>query len=1180
MKLVEKVFGTHSEREIKRIKPLVDKILNYDSEYSALSEDELKGKTEYLKDKLRNGATLESILPEAFATVREAAWRVLGMKPFPVQVEGGVILHQGRIAELATGEGKAVTLSTKLPTPSGWKTAGDVRLGDLLFDVDGNPTTVVGVYPQGKKRVYKITFEDGRYVECSEEHLWEVLECKNNKAYIGESKVINTGEILSQIENNTYYIPVCKAVNYDKKAPKGMHPYSIGCCLNVLDKIPKAYKLSCKSDRLALVQGFMDKYASVGDDGVISCTVTSDRLANDICEILYSLGLSCEYHPNEDEVKVYVDNETKMLLFTDTESLEKIADAQDGDKNYNWLKIISIIPEDRIEEQVCFKVSNKRHLFLVGDYIVTHNTLTATMPAYLNALTGKGVFIITVNDYLAERDSTIMGKVYSYLGLRTGLIIHSKTTKERREAYNCDIVYGTNNEIGFDYLKDNMVNSAAGRVQRGFNYCIVDEVDSVLIDDSRTPLIISGMGDKSDDGYVIANEFVRRLKPIHVKEAELGSKFELALDALSHAEREELYGEYDYVVEDKTRSVSLTEKGIRKAEKFYDIENYASMENQDVVYYVERALKAYGVFQKDTDYVVKNGEVLIVDESTGRIMDGRRYSDGIHQAIEAKEGVNIRKESKTMASITFQNFFRKFNKLAGMTGTALTEEKEFRDVYGLDVVTIPTNKPILRVDLEDAVYMKRKNKLDAIVERIKEVHSTGQPLLVGTVSVERSEELSDLLTKEGIPHNVLNAKFHEQEAYIIAQAGKEGAVTIATNMAGRGTDIMLGGNADYLAVEELRKENYTDEQISDAQSHAKTEDKEVIALREKYNSLVDKFKKEIEPKAEEVKNLGGLYVIGTERHESRRIDNQLKGRSGRQGDPGVSEFFVSLEDNLMKLFASNKIMGMFTSLDIPDDMPISMPMLTRGIENAQQNIESTHAAQRANTLEYDEVISEQRESVYRDRNKILDEEMDYTDTILKMAKEAIPNKVRSICDEVLGIDNGAGDEGAELTQECILQLIREFEPLGYFISIPRYKKKELSDRDENQQLKVTKATISAMLLKEVEEALNFVAEEVDETSLKRFQKHTLLLSLDRAWQDHMVSLDILKQGIGLQAYGQKKPIEEFKLQSYTMFNDMIDSMHFNVVAMNLTFASRAKERYDNLAEEENEEDEEQTEASA
>lgn len=1180
MRLIDKVIGTRSEREIKRIKPLVDKVLSYDAEFTNLSAEELKGKTAYLKERLKNGESLESILPEAFATVREAAWRVLGMKPFPVQIAGGIILHQGRIAELATGEGKAVTYSTKLPTPTGWRRAKDIDIGDQLFDAEGKPTTVIGVYPQGKIPVYRVHFEDGRTIDCSAEHLWEIKEslcADGDKGGLAKSgiEVKNTEYIKKSMQYSTFYIPMPKAVEYTGSASFTVTPYTLGSCPELMSSIPKSYKLSTIENRLSLVRGFIDTFGEIhGKD--ICCKAGSSILAAGMLEVLYSLGISAELLADGITIEIHASRETKGGLVTKPELkaiIENTKEITEDTKDYDWLKIVQIEDLHTEDEQVCFKVDNPRHLFLAGDYLVTHNTLTATMPAYLNALTGKGVFIITVNDYLAERDSVLMGKVYSYLGLKTGLVIHSKNIPERREAYNCDITYGTNNEIGFDYLKDNMVNSAAERVQRGFNYCIVDEVDSVLIDDSRTPLIISGMGERSDEGYVVANEFVRRLKPIHIKENELGNKFELAVDALSHAEREEEYGDYDYIVEDKTKAVSLTEKGMRKAEQFYGIENYAAMENQDVVYYVERALKAHGNFQKDVDYVVKNGEVLIVDESTGRIMEGRRYSDGIHQAIEAKEGVNIRKESKTMASITFQNFFRKFKKLSGMTGTALTEEKEFRDVYGLDVVSVPTNKPIQRIDLEDAVYVKRKNKLDAIVERIKEVHAKGQPLLVGTVSVERSEELSDLLKKEGIEHQVLNAKYHEQEAYIIAQAGKEGAVTISTNMAGRGTDIMLGGNADYLALEELRAEGQPEELVNEAQSHASTDNKDILAIRQRYSELVEKYKAEIAPHAEKVKELGGLYVIGTERHESRRIDNQLKGRSGRQGDPGISEFFVSLEDNLMRLFASNKVMEMFSNLDIPDDMPISMPMLTNGIEKAQQNIESTHAAQRANTLEYDEVISEQRESVYRDRNKIIDEDMDYNATILKMAYNTIPNKVNSICDEILGAENGAGMDDAELTQECIVQLIREFEKFGYFISIKRYKKGQLQERDEQNNLLVTKKLIADELLAQVEEAFKFMTDKVDAESLKRFQQHTLLLSLDRAWQDHMVALDELKQGIGLQAYGQKKPIDEFKIESYHMFNRMIDTMQYNVVGMNLIFASKAKERDEEL--EDNDEDREE-----
>ena len=1130
MSLLEKFFGTHSEREVKRVMPVVNKVLSYEEELSKLSDKELKDKTKYFKDRLRAGDTLEDILPEAFATVREAAWRTLGMKPFPVQVIGGIILHQGRIAELATGEGKSLPCDTKIPTPLGWVKAKDVKLGDYLFDADGNTTKVVGVYPQGKLQNYLIRFEDGRSIKCSLSHLWTIY-CENCE------KTLTTEEIINLLNTGKeVYLPMAKAVEYSTDSKDVVEQTEFSAVSDVM------FRPLLERERFATEMWLhYGRKISGKELYEIPERMPEDKV-KDFKSLLQSLGWYCESVQNSNAVIV--------------------------EKNKDKLQITSIVALNEEEEHVCFKVENERHLFLAGDFIVTHNTLTATMPAYLNALSGKGVFVITVNDYLAERDSLLMGKVYSYLGLKTGLITHPKTIEERRQAYNCDITYGTNNEIGFDYLKDNMVTDARDRVQRGFNYCIVDEVDSVLIDDSRTPLIISGMGDKGEDGYIVANEFVKRLKGVHIKEVELGNKFELAIDSLLHNEFEEQYGEYDYIVEDKSRAVSLTSKGTKKAEQFFGISNYADIDNQEIAYYVERALKAHGIFHRDTDYIVRNGEVLIVDESTGRIMEGRRYSDGIHQAIEAKEGVNIRKESKTLASITFQNFFRKFKKLSGMTGTALTEEAEFRNVYGLDVVSIPTNKPIARIDLEDEVYIKRDAKLRAIVNRIKEVHATGQPLLVGTISVDKSEELSKLLDKEKIPHNVLNAKHHEKEAYIIAQAGKEGSVTISTNMAGRGTDIMLGGNADYLAVEDLRSEGYSEELISEAQSHAATTNDEIIRIRSLYKDLVERHKQEIKPHADKVRALGGLYVLGTERHESRRIDNQLKGRSGRQGDPGVSEFYVSLEDDLMKLFASNKAMDILTSLDIPDDTPIGMKMVSDAIERAQQNIETTHAAQRSNTLEYDEVVAKQREVIYNDRNKILDEELDYSELILQMAKNTIPKKVSEIINLVMKTPEKEGDDTEEeLTQECILSLIREFEKWGAFISIKRYKKSELSEKDENNRLVVTSKTISANLVEQVKEAIAYLEDKVETKSLKRFQKHSLLMSLDRSWQNHMVDLDSIKQGIGLQSYGQKKPIEEFQFESFNLFNAMIDEMQYRVVEMNMLFASKAQEREEMLENE-------------
>ena len=854
MGLFKKLFGTTSEKEIKKIQPIVDKVLSYEDEYSKLSDEELKHKTVEFKDRLNKGESLDSILPEAFATVREASWRVLGMKHYPVQIMGGIILHQGRIAQLATGEGK---------------------------------------------------------------------------------------------------------------------------------------------------------------------------------------------------------------------------------------------------------------------------TLTATLPAYLNALVGKGAHVVTVNDYLAKRDSIWMGKVYNFLGLSVGLIIHEKSNEERRAAYACDITYGTNVEIGFDYLRDNMVYRLSDMVQRGFHYGIVDEVDSILIDEARTPLIISGFNDQTTEGYSKADEFVRTLKKKVVVEVDNGNKLEQAMAQIEGIDIKEKYAEYDYIVEEKNKTVALTEKGVKKAERFYGISNLSDSENVEINHYITRSLKAHGLFKKDVDYVVKDGKIIIVDESTGRLMDGRRYNEGIHQAIEAKEHVEIQKESKTLASITYQNLFRKYTKLSGMTGTAKTEEEEFKGIYKLDVVEVPTNRPIQRIDKPDRVYLKREDKLRAIVERVKECQQTGQPVLIGTVSVEKSEELSRWLDMEGIDHTVLNAKYHEQEAKIVAQAGKFGAITIATNMAGRGTDIILGGNPEFLALEELRKEGYPEELINEATGHSTTDDEDIINIRKLFNEKESRIKAELAPEVEKVKAAGGLYILGSERHESRRIDNQLRGRSGRQGDVGVSEFVLSLEDDLMRLFGTQKLVQVASAMNLPGDVPIDMGLLSNNIEKAQKRIESKYYNIRKNVLEYDEVLARQRDIVYDERYKIMAGEIDYISTVKKMMKERVEKRVMD-----------AVGEDKKITNENIEAIKENFQDLRSTIQIKDYSDSELA------RLKVT--DLITDLSTQIENNFEELAKTSSKDFVEDYSKRLLLFLLDGSWQEHMVSIDELKRGIGLRAYAQTDPLQAFKTESFELFDNMMN----------------------------------------
>ena len=839
MGLMDKLFGTRSQREIKKLQPTVDKILSLEEEYKALSEEALKGKTQEFKDRLSAGETLDDILPEAFAAIREAADRVLGMRPYPVQLMGGIILHQGRIAEMKTGEGK---------------------------------------------------------------------------------------------------------------------------------------------------------------------------------------------------------------------------------------------------------------------------TLVAILPCYLNALTGRGVHVVTVNEYLAKRDSQWMGKVYRYMGLTVGLIIPGMQNQERKAAYAADITYCTNNELGFDYLRDNMAIYKQELVQRGHAFAIVDEVDSILIDEARTPLIISGKGEDSSKLYEMADRFVSTLRK----------------QVFAKTEDKEVHDDYDcdYFVDEKSRTVSLTASGIAKAEKFFGVENLADAENTTLSHHINQAMKARGLMKKDIDYVVKDGEIIIVDEFTGRLMYGRRYNEGLHQAIEAKEGVNVASESKTLATITFQNFFRLYDKLSGMTGTALTEEEEFGAIYSLDVVEIPTNKPVVRIDHSDVVYKTEAGKYRAIVEQVKECHAKGQPVLVGTISIEKSELLSKMLKREGIPHNVLNAKHHEQEAQIVAQAGKFGAVTIATNMAGRGTDIMLGGNADFLAKAELAKTDLPEELLSEADSYAETENPEILAVRAQYKELLKKYKASIADEADKVRAAGGLFIIGTERHESRRIDNQLRGRSGRQGDPGESRFYLSLQDDLMRLFATDKVMGMMDSLGLDEDTPIDAKILSNAVENAQKNVESRNFRARKNVLEYDDVMNTQREVIYAQRQKVLDGE-DLRENMLSMLSDVVSGTV----------SNALGENGGVADEEGLRRLAAAMEGI-YFA------KGTLSSRS-NQLLGKDAAEVSGVVLEIAQHTYEAKEAAYTPAIMRELERVVMLRVVDEYWMDNIDAMDDLKQGIGLRAYGQHDPVVAYKEEGFQMFEAMI-----------------------------------------
>jgi len=857
MSLLKKIFGDYSQKEIKRVRPICDKVLALEETYAAMDEATLKAQTAVLKDRLAAGETLDDILPDAFAVCREASWRVLGMKHFPVQVIGGIILHQGRIAEMRTGEGK---------------------------------------------------------------------------------------------------------------------------------------------------------------------------------------------------------------------------------------------------------------------------TLVATLPAYLNALEGKGVHIVTVNDYLARRDSEWMGKVYRYLGLTVGLICHDLEKDQRRAAYAADITYGTNNELGFDYLRDNMVVHQQNKVQRGHHFAIVDEVDSILIDEARTPLIISGQGDKSTELYNVADQFAKGLKAYRIKEMD------------TKEEQDTVDG--DYIVDEKARTATLTQSGVAKAEAYFKVENLMESDNVTLLHHINQAIKARGVMKRDVDYVVKDGQVLIVDEFTGRIMFGRRYNEGLHQAIEAKENVKVERESKTLATITFQNFFRLYKKLSGMTGTAMTEEMEFNQIYRLDVVEIPTNKPVIREDKSDVVYKTEMAKFRAIIEQIKECHERRQPVLVGTISIEKSELLSQLLKRSGIPHEVLNAKYHEKEAEIVAQAGKLGAVTIATNMAGRGTDIMLGGNAEFLAKAEMRRMGIPEELIAESTAYGETDDAEILAARAQFKEFNEKYKAQIRPEADAVREAGGLFILGTERHESRRIDNQLRGRAGRQGDPGASRFFLSLEDDLMRLFGGNRVDAMMDMLGVEEDMPIEAKLLTNAVESAQRRLEERNFGIRRDVLKYDDVMNKQREVIYGQRDDVL-ADGNVRESIIKMIHGSIADNVSAYC---------SNTEHEEWNLDGLRSYYR-----GWLCTDEDfvYTAQELEDAEASD--------ITALLTERAMKVYEAKEQKYGDTLMREIERVMLLQTVDRYWMDHIDNMDELRRGIHLRAIGQHDPVVVYRNEGFEMFEQMVAAIREDTARAMLTVELRSQQ---------------------
>ena len=860
MNILTKLFGSYSKKELKRIEPLKEAVLALDDKYTKMSDDELKGQTAALKERLSLGSSLDDILPEAFAACREAMWRVLSIKPFPVQIIGGIILHQGRIAEMKTGEGK---------------------------------------------------------------------------------------------------------------------------------------------------------------------------------------------------------------------------------------------------------------------------TFTAALPAYLNALTGKGVHIVTVNDYLAKYQGEMMARVFNYMGLTVGLAIPGMGAEEKKQAYACDITYATNNELGFDYLRDNMVTYKERKVQRGHNYAIVDEVDSILIDEARTPLIISGQGEKSTELYGMADRFAKTLRPVRVAETD------------EKEDNDALYEDYDYIVNEKQKTCTLTKRGVKKAEQYFGVENLTDPDNITIQHHINQAIKAHGIMKRDIDYVVREGEVIIVDEFTGRLMYGRRYNEGLHQAIEAKENVNIARESKTLATITFQNFFRLYNKLSGMTGTAMTEEAEFSEIYKLDVVEIPTNKPMIREDCADVVYKTEKGKFNAVIEDIIEHHKKGQPVLVGTITIEKSEELSAMLKRRGVKHEVLNAKYHEKEAEIVAQAGRKGAVTIATNMAGRGTDILLGGNAEFMARAEMRRMQVPEELIGEASAYGYTDNEEILEARKTFAELNKKYKAEIAPEAEAVRGLGGLYIIGTERHESRRIDNQLRGRAGRQGDPGKSRFYISLEDDLMRLFGGDRLQTMMERLNVDENTPIEASILSNTIENAQKKVESRNFAIRKNVLQYDDVMNRQREIIYEQRDRVLDGD-NVKPQIWSMIEQAIESNVTRF----LPADTPHDDWDLHGLRDHYLGWMGTPDELHY---------------DAEGLENLDPADVTAFLKERAQKLYELREKEFTEPIMREVERMVLLKNVDTQWMDHIDAMDELQKGIRLRAYGQHDPVVEYRSEGFDMFDAMIAAIREDTARMILTVRLKTKE---------------------
>lgn len=1058
------LFGDFSKKEIKRNKKTMNEILSLEETMKKLSDEELRNKTIEFKNRLGKGETLDDLLVEAFAVVREASSRTLGMTPYPVQVLGGITLHNGQIAEMMTGEGKALTNSSKIPTPEGWRTVGDIKVGDYLFGRDGKPTKVLATYPQKeKKQVYEVELVDGRIQECCSEHLWEVYVNDTKE----KTKIVNTELLYNEHKENNFFLPSNEPI--------------------------EVYQGKTISGREYILNSIFD------DFGYYKPKDKKDE--NRVTEIIRSLGYMAEF---EDDNIFYSKEQAGPILINEVRKT------------------------DRYEDMTCFTVDSEDHLFLTGDFIVTHNTLVATMPAYLNALEGKGVHVVTVNDYLAKRDMEQMSKIYNFLGLTTGLITQDMSVEERQENYKRDITYGTNNQIGFDYLKDNMVVHKEDRSQRPLHYAIVDEIDSILIDEARTPLIIAGKSEDTVDDYQRADEFAKSLSIRIMDPKEKDDK-----DPFDRKFKEE---KVDVLVDEKDKTATLTGQGTRKAEKYFDVKNLADLENMNLYHNINNAVKANYSMKRDIDYVVKNGKVEIVDEFTGRILIGRRFSEGLHQALEAKENVDIQPESKTFATITFQNLFRMYDKLSGMTGTAKTEEEEFSEIYKLDVVSIPTNKPIKRVDSNDFIFIDEESKYKAITNTVEKIHQTGQPILIGTSSIKNSEIVSEHLKKRGIKHVVLNAKNDEKEAEIVAQAGKLNSVTIATNMAGRGTDIMLGGNLDFMAKEDMKAKGISEELIEEADTFYETDNQEILEVRKLFKQLKNKHREQVKKEAEKVKELGGLYILGTERHDSRRVDNQLRGRSGRQGDPGYSKFFISLEDDLIRLNSTDMIRGFIEKSDLDENTPITSPLITRAVEKAQKRVEANNFQTRKNTLKFDDVMNQQRTIVYKERNKVLDGG-NVHDSIMDMIEDTIEDVVKRYT---------TNDTKTELWH--LNSMFEHLDSLNVILDDLHFENIENLDKEDGK----TQERIIQYIFDRIKDRYNIL-------NLEDKERIVLLGVVDKEWVNHLDVIEQMKKEVNVRAMGNDDPVQVFTKEAFNIYQDMIKDIRQETTRLILDVVRREVE---------------------